>query len=90
MPSAHRNSPSTMEATVTSKGQITLPSELRRRLGIRQGSRIRFSLPPDGPVQFEPLRSELEDLWRFVDAAPKSKRPMSFAEMDTAKARGRW
>ncbi len=34
-----------MEAsTVTSKGQVTIPQSLRQRLGIRQGSRVEFSL----------------------------------------------
>ena len=34
-----------MEVTsVTSKGQVTIPKELRQQLGIRQGSRIEFSL----------------------------------------------
>lgn len=34
-----------METTfVTSKGQVTIPMALRQRLGIRQGSRIDFSL----------------------------------------------
>jgi AbrB family looped-hinge helix DNA binding protein len=34
-----------MEATsVTSKGQVTIPKELRQRLGIRQGSKMEFSL----------------------------------------------
>ncbi len=37
-----------MEATsVTSKGQVTIPREVRRQLGIRQGSRIEFSLVGD-------------------------------------------
>jgi len=37
-----------MEVTsVTSKGQVTIPKELRQRLGIRQGSRIEFSLVGD-------------------------------------------
>lgn len=37
-----------MDATsVTSKGQVTIPKELRQRLGIRQGSRIEFSLVGD-------------------------------------------
>jgi AbrB family looped-hinge helix DNA binding protein len=32
-----------MEVTsVTSKGQVTIPKELRQQLGIRQGSRIEF------------------------------------------------
>jgi AbrB family looped-hinge helix DNA binding protein len=37
-----------MEATaVTSKGQVTIPKELRQQLGIRQGTRIEFSLAGD-------------------------------------------
>jgi AbrB family looped-hinge helix DNA binding protein len=43
MPIPSRNSPLTVEATVTSRGQVALPSELRKRLGLKQGSRIRFS-----------------------------------------------
>lgn len=29
-------------STVTSKGQVTIPQEIRRALGIRQGSRVAF------------------------------------------------
>ena len=37
-----------MEATsVTSKGQVTIPQEVRQQLGIRQGSRIAFALVGD-------------------------------------------
>jgi AbrB family looped-hinge helix DNA binding protein len=37
-----------MQATaVTSKGQVTIPKELRRQLGIRRGTRIEFSLAGD-------------------------------------------
>jgi len=37
-----------MEATsVTSKGQVTIPKALRQRLGIRQGSRVEFSVVGD-------------------------------------------
>lgn len=40
-----------MEATsVTSKGQVTIPKDLRQRLGIRQGSKIEFSLVGDHVV----------------------------------------
>ena len=33
--------------SVSSKGQVTIPKSLRQRLGIRQGSRIEFSLVGD-------------------------------------------
>ena len=31
-----------MEATVSSKGQITLPAALRAKLGLREGSKVKF------------------------------------------------
>ena len=40
-----------MELTsVTSKGQVTIPKEVRQRLGIRRGSRIEFALVGDHAV----------------------------------------
>ncbi len=33
--------------TVTSKGQVTIPKAVRRRFGIRQGSRIEFAVVGD-------------------------------------------
>ena len=34
-----------MEATtVSSKGQVTIPKEVRRRLGIRKGSKLEFAV----------------------------------------------
>ena len=33
--------------SVTSKGQVTIPKPVRQKLGIRQGSRIDFSLVGD-------------------------------------------
>ena len=32
------------ESTVTSKGQVTIPKQVRRELGIRQGSRVVFAV----------------------------------------------
>ena len=33
-----------METTATSKGQIVIPSSIRRRLGIKEGTRIQIEL----------------------------------------------
>ena len=42
-----------VEATVTSKGQITLPKELGGGLESKTGSRIRFSIAASGAVRVE-------------------------------------
>jgi AbrB family looped-hinge helix DNA binding protein len=39
-------------ATVTSKGQVTIPLEVRERLGIRQGTRVEFLETADGSYEF--------------------------------------
>lgn len=39
-----------MRATVTSKGQVTLPAALRARLGLAAGDRVRFEIAEDGTV----------------------------------------
>jgi AbrB family looped-hinge helix DNA binding protein len=79
-----------VEATVTSKGQVTLPRELRKHLGIQKGSRIRFSIPASGAVKVEPVLHDLEDLWKMADRGGQAGEVMSFEEMDAAKVRRRW
>ena len=79
-----------LEATVTSKGQITLPKRLRERMGLKRGSRIRFRLDAQGRLQGDPVLFDLEDLWAMADDARRPKRVMTREEMDAAKSRRRW
>jgi AbrB family looped-hinge helix DNA binding protein len=37
-----------MKSTISSKGQITVPVEVRERLGLAAGTIVRFELRPDG------------------------------------------
>ncbi len=90
MASGTEKTATTVEATVTSKGQVTLPRELRKRLGIQRGSRIRFSIFASGAVKVEPVLYDLEDLWKMADQGVQSGGLMTFEEMDAAKARRRW
>ncbi|MGO8758401.1 MAG: AbrB/MazE/SpoVT family DNA-binding domain-containing protein [Terracidiphilus sp.] len=80
----------TVDATVTSKGQVTLPKELRKRLGVQKGSRIRFSIPVSGAVHVEPILYDVEDLWRMADEGGRPGRAMTFEQMDRAKAGRKW
>jgi antitoxin PrlF len=79
-----------VEATVTSKGQITLPKPIRQRLGIQTGTRIRFLVDTQGNLQGQPILHDLEDLWAMADQGPRPKRTMTTAQMNTAKARRKW
>ncbi|WP_297463012.1 AbrB/MazE/SpoVT family DNA-binding domain-containing protein [Ferrovum sp.] len=38
------------DATLTSKGQTTIPKEIRDSLGMKPGDRMTFTLMPDGAV----------------------------------------
>ena len=38
------------DATLTSKGQTTIPKEIRDELGIKPGDRMTFTLMPDSTV----------------------------------------
>ena len=95
MDSTTQETATAVEATVTSKGQVTLPRELRKRLGIQKGSRIRFTIPASGTVRVEPVLYELEDLWRMADLGGQDSGDgaggmMTFEEMDAAKTRRQW
>lgn len=45
------------QAKVTSKGQVTIPREIRRRLGVRAGDRLQFEDDGNG-VRVTPVRTE--------------------------------
>jgi len=38
-------------STITSKGQVTIPAEIRRDLGLKEGDRISFVIEPGGDVR---------------------------------------
>ncbi len=45
------------QAKITSKGQITIPHEIRRALGVRPGDRLLFEGDERG-IQVRPVRTE--------------------------------
>ena len=48
-----------METTATSKGQIVIPSSVRRRLGIKEGTRIQIEVDEHGKrIILKPITRE--------------------------------
>lgn len=60
------------EATVTSKGQVTLPVRLRAMLGLKSGDKLVFHRDGHGGVRIEARTSSLGDLVGIVRDAPGS------------------
>ncbi|MFM2044367.1 MAG: prlF antitoxin for toxin YhaV toxin [Pseudomonadota bacterium] len=57
-------------ATVTSKGQLTIPSEIRQALSIGPGDQVSFTLADGGRVTVQKVYS-LEDLFHCLPPPPK-------------------
>jgi len=69
--------------TLTSKGQLTLPRQLRDALGLAPGARLQASIDRHGRLVLVPSKYEPEDLFRH---RPKVNRAMSTDDMDRAIA----
>lgn len=53
-------------AKITSKGQITVPKEVRDALGLRAGDRVTFIVQGDGTVVMAPQKLDIRDLFGSV------------------------
>lgn len=73
-------------AKLTSKGQVTVPVQVRNRLGLRTGDRIQFVEADNGKFTIAPANRSIRELegilWR------KGRKPVSIEEMNEAIARG--
>jgi AbrB family looped-hinge helix DNA binding protein len=66
---------------LTSKGQTTIPKDVRDHLGLRPGDRIEFVLTEDKAVLLKPATRPVTDLKGFL---PKPARPVTIEEMKAA------
>ena len=56
-------------STLSSKGQITLPLEVRHRLGLKQGDRVEFVFE-EGRTIVRPAKLEPNPFERYLGALP--------------------
>jgi len=56
-------------STISSKGQITVPLEVRKRLGLRVGDRVEFVVDKDRTT-IRPARAPENPFLKYVGALP--------------------
>ncbi|MHA7154749.1 AbrB/MazE/SpoVT family DNA-binding domain-containing protein [Arthrobacter sp. TMN-50] len=71
-------------AKVTSKGQVTIPLEVRQKLALEPGSRVDFVLTAEGKLMIEPVESSVRSLEGIFHEAGRD--PVSLDEMDRSIA----
>ena len=68
-------------ATLTSKGQTTVPKDIREHLGLRPGDRMEFVIDSEGRVGIIRASVDIGDLAGFL---PKPKKAVTVEAMDRA------
>ena len=74
-----------MQATITSKGQVTIPKPIRDALHLSPGDRIEFLAEPDGSIKVVPITASVTELKGML---PPPAESLSLEEMEQAIADG--
>ncbi|HQU15399.1 MAG: hypothetical protein B7Z66_08600 [Chromatiales bacterium 21-64-14] len=70
------------EARLSSKGQITVPRDIRERLKLNRGDKVRFRIADDGQVVLEAARHHIGELYGLLRR--KGRKPVAVESMDEA------
>ena len=69
----------TTDAPLTSKGQVTIPKEIRDSLGLRPGDRMTFTLMPDRTVIMRVKTKSVMDLAGLL--RKKGRKPVAIERL---------
>ena len=70
----------TQDTTLTTKGQVTIPTDIRQHLGLKPKDKVRFVVASDGSVRISPAPSRIDALFGTV-------KPLVPAQNDAALRR---
>lgn len=68
------------EATLTTKGQVTIPKRVRDHLKLETGARLDFVIEDDGTVMLRPVTRHVRELAGLLHRP--GRRPVSVDEMN--------
>lgn len=75
-----------MKARVTTKGQVTIPKNIRDRAKIRSGTQMDVEVDSDGAVIMRARTKDISELKGIVKV--KRRKPLSLSAMKKAMQRG--
>jgi AbrB family looped-hinge helix DNA binding protein len=81
-----------MLASMTDKGQVTVPKDIRDRLGLAPGSKLDFEVLDDGTIRVRVLARGADNLFGLLHRqgmAPRSIKAMDEGIAAAVKARNR-
>ena len=73
-----------MESALTSKGQVTIPKELREKLNLAPGDKVKFFMHPDGTLAILP-KKPVSALFGILRSRVS---PVSLEDMEAGIAEG--
>jgi AbrB family looped-hinge helix DNA binding protein len=71
--------------TLTSKGQVTIPKEIRDAFGLQSGDKVEFLLAGEEEAIFRPVTKKVDEV--FGRLRKPGRKPVSVKEMDRATKR---
>jgi antitoxin PrlF len=74
------------EATITSRGQVTIPADIRKSMGLTRGARVVFTVLDDGTTVMRAKSRSLVELKGMLKKALGRKNRISMAEMNIGRS----
>ncbi len=76
-----------MTSTISVKGQVTIPAEVRRLMHLRAGDSVSFVFVSDNRVE---MIGSCNPIKRLRGIVPKPSKPVPVAQMQRAVGTGGW
>ena len=70
------------ETAVTSKGQVTIPVEIRRRMALEPGDRVVFTVLPNGSTVMRAKKRPISELAGSVEPVVGKRVPLKRLGLD--------
>ena len=69
-------------ATITTKGQVTIPKNIRDTLKLHSGDKIEITVTKDGEAVIRPIANKVDDI--FCKLYKQGRKAVSIESMDSA------